>query len=67
MSKEPRTMANDTVQVDPVAAVNLLSAECGFYRNRCLLLENEVINLRRLLEATEKAKAEVPARKKDVN
>jgi hypothetical protein len=40
-----------TVQVEPMAAVSLLSAEKDFYRNRCLLLEHEVVLLRRQLEA----------------
>lgn len=42
---------SDKVQVEPMAAVNLLSAEREFYRNRCLFLENEVVLLRRQVEA----------------
>lgn len=44
-----------TVQVEPMAAVSLLSAEKDFYRNRCLLLEHEVVLLRRQIEQAAQA------------
>lgn len=46
-----------TIDINPMAAVNLLSAEREFYRNRCQLLENEAITLRRQLESANKDKA----------
>lgn len=49
-----------TVQVEPMAAVSLLSAEKDFYRNRCLLLEHEVVLLRRQLEALQAKDAAAP-------
>jgi hypothetical protein len=49
-----------TVQVEPMAAVSLLSAEKDFYRNRCLLLEHEVVLLRKQLEALQAKDAAPP-------
>ncbi|QDC00341.1 hypothetical protein [Mesorhizobium sp. 8] len=53
-------VASRTVPVDPMAAVSLLSAEREFYRNRCLLLENEVLVLRRQIEAQANDKTTEP-------
>lgn len=50
------TPPNTAVPIDPVAALNAVMAENEWRRNRMLLLEQEIVTLRRRLRELEAAK-----------
>lgn len=56
MAAKPRTpAASDRVPIDPVAALNAIGAENEWRKNRMLLLENELVSLRRRVAEAESA------------